>query len=126
MTVLEHMFFVNVLCKCPKENPRIPDIEAAWLSDQRMRDGSNKPKFMMKGIDWETAEAQQKQVNRIEAKKKAEKNREAEVQKKADDVLEVEDSNVEEPSSLDDDRDKDFVRNTKAKPKQISCRQQQD
>ena len=69
----------HVLCHCPKENPRIPDIEAAWIRDQRMRDGSNKPKFMMKGIDWETGETQQKQVDRIQAKKKAEKNREAKV-----------------------------------------------
>ena len=39
----------HVICKCPKEIPRIFDIEAAWLRDQRMRDGSIKPKFLDAG-----------------------------------------------------------------------------
>ena len=42
----------HVLCKCPKEIPRIPDMEAAWLRDQRQRDSSYQGKYMMKGIDW--------------------------------------------------------------------------
>ena len=108
----------HVLCHCPKENPRIPDIEAAWLRDQRMRDGSTKSKFMMKGIDWEVAEAQQKQVDKIDAKNKAEKNREAKLQKKADEVLEMDDTNEEVPTYCDDDMDEDFVRHTRAEPKQ--------
>ena len=29
----------HVICNCPPKSPGIPDIEAAWLRDQRLRDG---------------------------------------------------------------------------------------
>ena len=50
-------------------------MEAAWLRDQRLRDSCNKGNFMMKGIDWEVAAAQQKQLDKIAAQNKAKQNR---------------------------------------------------
>ena len=107
----------HVLCKCPKEIPRIPDMEAAWLRDQRQRDSSNQGKYMMKGIDWKVAAAQQKQLNKIAAKNKAEQNRQAKLDKKAEEV-EEEVENFEMPIADEDDRDTDFEFKSKAQPKQ--------
>ena len=70
----------HVLCKCSKENPKVPDIEAAWLRDQRLRDGSSKGEYIMKGIDWAVVEAQQKKADKIAAKEKAAENRQVKEQ----------------------------------------------
>ena len=92
-------------------------MEAAWLRDQRQRDSSNQGKYMMKGIDWEVAAAQQKQLDKIAAKNKAEQNRQAKLDKKAEEVEEEVD-NFEMPIADEDDRDTDFECKSKAQPKQ--------
>ena len=110
----------HVLCKCPKEIPRVPDMEAAWLKDQRLRDSCNQGKFMMKGIDWEVAAAQQKQQDKIAAKNKAEQNRQAKLGKTAGEEIVEEEDNLEIPivDENDNDNDTDFVCKSKAEPKQ--------
>lgn len=108
----------HVVCKCPKENPRIPDMEAAWLRDQRLRDSSNMGKFIMKGIDWEVAEAQQKQLDRIAARNKAEQNRQARSAKTSGDKIEEEEDNLEDPIVDLNDNDEDIVYKSKTEPKQ--------
>ena len=93
-------------------------MEAAWLRDQRQRDSSNQGKYMMKGIDWEVAAAQQNQLDKLAANNKAEQNRQAKLDKKAEEVDEEEVENFEMPIADEDDRDTDFEFKSKAQPKQ--------
>ena len=106
----------HVLCQCPKENPKVPDIEAAWLMDQRLRDGSSKGEFIMKGIDWAVVEAQQKKAEKIAAKEKAAENRKVKEQSETGDNVLEDVVMVDIPE--DDGKDTDFARKSKSKPTQ--------
>ena len=95
----------HVLCKCPKDNPKVPDIEAAWLRDQRLRDGSSKGEYVMTGIDWKEAKDQQKKADRLAAKERAEQNR------KAKEMIETEDFTFDDEDVDDvvEDQGEEFV-----------------
>ena len=97
----------HVLCKCSKDSPKIPDIEAAWLRDQRLRDGNYKGEYVMKGIDWAEAKDQQRKADRIAAKERAEENRKAKEQTEVGDIN-FDDDTFDEIND-DNNNDKEFV-----------------
>ena len=110
---------VHIACKCPKGSSRVPDIEAAWLKDQRDRDGSEKGQYMMKGIDFVETSAHQRAVTRSLATAKAEKNREARVEHKADEYDKGEEvEEMEELQTFDHNNDEDFVSKSRPEPTQ--------
>ena len=106
----------HVLCKCPKDSQRIPDLEAAWLKDQRLRDKENPGRYTMQGIDWKVAATQQKQNERKAAKLRAEEAREARK------VKEATEDHVEESVDMEvvdkDFNDNDFVCRDRGEPSQ--------
>ena len=110
---------VHIICKCPKGSPKVPDIEAAWLKDQRDRDGSEKGQYMMKGIDFVEASAHQRAVARSVARAKAEKNREARLEPKVDEQVEGEEvEEMIELQTFENNSDDDFACKSRPEPTQ--------
>ena len=99
----------HVACFCPKDNPRIPDMEVAFIKDQREKIGTLGGKQMMEGVD-------QKEAARVKnIQKKAEKRKsgadavEKNLEKKRKEALEH-NLNVKDEAmkAAEDDQDEDY------------------
>ena len=107
----------HVACKCSKGSSKIPDMEAAWLKDQRERDAEKKGQYMMKGVDVAEASAYQRSLAKVAAKNKAEANRQARADIETEEQVE-EPQEIMEIVTIDENNDEDFVFKPKPVPNQ--------
>ena len=54
---------VHIIYKCPRES-RVPDMEAAWLKDQRLRNKNRDSEYYIAGIDTKEATSHKKKIAR--------------------------------------------------------------
>ena len=111
----------HVDCICDEKLPKIPDMEAAWLKDQRNKIGTTGGKYMMGGVDKKEALIQEEknEKERKKASTKDKKERKAEkieaINKASQEEFEM---NINDSSNeiIDDDaKDADYEHSLRSK-----------
>ena len=87
----------HILCSCPRSD-KVPDMEAAWLKDQRAKIGTLGGSYVMQGVDTVDANTFKKYQEKEAKKARAEERRQELEQRQA---AELEDTLTETPEFIE-------------------------